>query len=152
VSTGYEQRTEPRPTRLERSRDDRVISGVAAGIADYLGVDPVVVRLIFVVLALAGGGGVLAYLVAWLIVPEARPSDGPPPPPDGAWETAGPQLASDGRTHRSEPSVLVGLVLVALGAGLLIERIVPGFSWRFAGPALLVALGVLLVSRGRTGR
>jgi phage shock protein C len=152
VSTSYDQRTEPRPTRLERSRDDRVISGVAAGIARYLGVDPVVVRLTFVVLALAGGGGVFAYLVAWLIVPEALPADGPPPPPDGVWEDPGRQQVSAGRTYRTEPSVLVGLVLVALGAGLLIERIVPGFSWRFAGPALLVALGVLLVSRGRMGR
>jgi phage shock protein C len=151
VSTGYQQDTQ-RPVRLQRSRDDRVISGVAAGIAEYLGTDPVVVRLIFVVLALAGGGGVLAYLVAWLIVPDAGDRDGPPPPPGEVGEEGTQPSVVTGRTRRTEPSVLVGLVLVALGAGLLIERIVPGFSWRFAGPALLVALGVLLVSRGRMGR
>ncbi|MFN2594710.1 MAG: PspC domain-containing protein [Actinomycetota bacterium] len=53
-----------------RSRNNRIIAGVAAGIAERLGVDPVVIRLSFVVLAAAGGVGVVGYLVAWLIAPE----------------------------------------------------------------------------------
>lgn len=56
--------------RLVRS-NDRMIAGVAAGIAEYLNFDPTLVRLIFVILALAGGPGLLIYLIMWLVMPEA---------------------------------------------------------------------------------
>ena len=56
--------------RLTRSKSDRMVAGVAGGIAQYLSVDPVVVRIIFVALALFGGGGIILYLVCWLLMPE----------------------------------------------------------------------------------
>lgn len=57
--------------RLYRSRDDRVIGGVAAGLADYLNVDPSLVRIVWVILALVSGGAmVLVYLVMLVVVPE----------------------------------------------------------------------------------
>jgi phage shock protein C len=48
-----------------------MIGGVAGGIAEYLGVDPTIIRLAFVVLTLLGGSGPLLYLVAWLLMPSA---------------------------------------------------------------------------------
>jgi phage shock protein C len=57
--------------RLTRSSDDRMIAGVAAGIAEYLNLDPTLVRLIFVLLFFMGGNGVLIYLILWLVMPEA---------------------------------------------------------------------------------
>ena len=59
-----------RTKRLYRSRDQRMLGGVAGGMADYLGVDPTIVRLCFVLTAFFGGAGIVAYAVAWLIVPE----------------------------------------------------------------------------------
>lgn len=56
--------------RLYRSREDRRISGVCGGIAEYLGIDPTVVRILWVILALAGGPGVLLYIIMAVIVPE----------------------------------------------------------------------------------
>jgi phage shock protein PspC (stress-responsive transcriptional regulator) len=58
--------------RLTRSRTDRTIAGVCAGLAEYFGVDVVLVRLLWVILSIAGAviGGVIVYLVAWLIIPE----------------------------------------------------------------------------------
>lgn len=56
--------------RLTRSKSDRMVAGVASGIAQYLSVDPVVVRILFVALALFGGGGIILYLVCWLLMPE----------------------------------------------------------------------------------
>lgn len=56
--------------RLYRSRTNRMIAGVCGGLAEYLGVDPTVVRLIWVFLALTAGGGILLYLIAWLIIPQ----------------------------------------------------------------------------------
>ncbi|MCA9969968.1 MAG: PspC domain-containing protein [Anaerolineales bacterium] len=57
--------------RLTRSTNDRMIAGVAAGLAEYMNLDPSLVRLIFVLLALFGGPGLLIYLVLWIVMPEA---------------------------------------------------------------------------------
>ena len=55
--------------RLYRSRSERMIAGICAGLGQYLGTDPTVIRLVFVLLAVLGPG-VIIYLIAWLIVPE----------------------------------------------------------------------------------
>jgi phage shock protein PspC (stress-responsive transcriptional regulator) len=63
--------------RLTRSRNNGVIAGVCSGLADYLGVDVVLVRLLWVVLSIFPGaiiGGVIVYLAAWLIIPEGSAS------------------------------------------------------------------------------
>ena len=57
--------------KLYRSRNDRMIAGVAGGLAEYFGIDPTVVRLAFVVLALLGGPGLIIYILMWILVPEA---------------------------------------------------------------------------------
>ena len=64
--------------RLYRSESNRMIAGVAGGLGAYFAIDPTIVRLGFVALAFLGGSGIVAYLVAWIIVPpESRP-DTPP--------------------------------------------------------------------------
>jgi phage shock protein C len=56
---------------LVRSRNDRMVAGVCAGVARYFGIDVTMVRVILVVVCLiTGGAGILAYLVAWAIIPE----------------------------------------------------------------------------------
>jgi phage shock protein C len=55
--------------KLYRSTDDQWLAGVCGGLAKYFNVDPTLVRVIFVVLALIGLGGVVIYLVLWVIVP-----------------------------------------------------------------------------------
>lgn len=56
--------------RLYRDKDNEMIAGVCSGIAEYLDVDPTVIRLVFVLFALMGGGGLWIYLVLWIIMPE----------------------------------------------------------------------------------
>jgi len=55
--------------RLYRSNKDRMLGGVCGGLGEYFDVDPTIVRLIAVVFALTGAG-VLAYIIAWIIIPE----------------------------------------------------------------------------------
>jgi len=62
--------------KLYRSRSDRMIAGVAGGLGEYLKMDATIVRLLFVLFALAGGPGLLVYLVMLLVVPE-EPLDAP---------------------------------------------------------------------------
>ena len=65
------QSTQQPAKKLYRSRKDRMIAGVCGGLADYFNIDVTWVRLIFVLLFLAGGCALLIYLIMWLIVPNA---------------------------------------------------------------------------------
>ncbi len=56
--------------KLYRSRNDKMIAGVCAGLADYFGIDPTIVRIIFIILVFAGLGGILVYAILWIITPE----------------------------------------------------------------------------------
>ena len=58
------------PKRLYRSRKDRILGGVCGGMGNYFNLDPVLVRVIWAVLFFAAGVGSLAYILAWIIVPE----------------------------------------------------------------------------------
>lgn len=81
----------PAPRKpLSRSRTDRKIAGVCAGFADYLDIDPSLVRILWVALVVFGGCGLLAYLIAWIIMPE-EPLGKPTP---SAVPDVSPQAAS----------------------------------------------------------
>ncbi|EIL96039.1 MULTISPECIES: PspC domain-containing protein [Rhodanobacter] len=56
--------------RLSRSRTDRKLAGVCGGIAEFLGWDPTLVRVLWIVLTMLGGSGILIYLVLWVAMPE----------------------------------------------------------------------------------
>jgi len=58
------------PKVLYRSKSDRMLGGVCGGLARHLNIDPTLVRLIFVALTLAGGPGILIYLICWIAIPE----------------------------------------------------------------------------------
>ena len=122
--------TEPQPPRrrLTRSREDRVVAGVAAGFARYFNIDPVITRIAAVALAFVGGAGLLLYLAALLLMPSDE----------------GEAVVEASRDHRNRALVIagvVGLLLVAwpflLGGGFLLAGI--GIPL-----ALLVGTGVLV--------
>lgn len=62
--------------KLTKSNNDRIIAGVCGGLAEYSGVDSVIVRLITALLVLSGGTGVFLYILAAILMPEAKASDG----------------------------------------------------------------------------
>lgn len=59
---------------LMRSRDDRVVAGVAGGIAEHFGLDPTLVRVAWALTLLFGGLGLLAYVVLWIVLPRGYPT------------------------------------------------------------------------------
>ena len=69
-TTTAEPQDKTGPQTLSRPIQDRMLGGVAAGIARYLSVDVTVVRIIFAVLAIVGGAGIPLYLAGWLLIPE----------------------------------------------------------------------------------
>ena len=127
------QTMESRPVRrLLRRTDNKMVAGVASGLGDYFGIDPVWFRLGFVLTTFMGGVGILAYIVMWIIMPESSASAA-----SGA-ERGLERVAS---TLRGTPA-WIGIALVALGGILVINAAVdwrPGVIWGFA----LIVFGVL---------
>jgi phage shock protein C len=55
--------------RLYRSKKEKMIAGICGGIAEYMNVDPTVIRLLWVLFSLLGGSGIIAYIICWIIIP-----------------------------------------------------------------------------------
>ena len=150
--------------RLTRNTSNSILGGVAAGFGDYLDVDPVLIRLVFILLCLAGGSGLLLYLVCWLIIPPREEavagSDATPTPAaDGFAEEvreAGERMVDNLKRSASEPGrgrILAGVVLSGLGGLFLLDQFSPlwwlgfGYLW----PLLLIAAGVFIIVRSHRG-
>jgi len=58
--------------KLYRRKKNRIIAGVCGGIGEYFNIDPTIIRLLWVLFTLLGGSGIIAYIVAWIIIPELR--------------------------------------------------------------------------------
>jgi phage shock protein C len=153
--------------RLVRPRSERMITGVCGGLGLYFGVDPVIVRLLFVVLALSTGLTLILYPILWLIMPEA--ADARPLPPGARFDPqTGEPLPADPAppvtAHLAEPvehpgtaagprSRVLALVLVGVGALLLLDNLGAFFGFHLSSiaiPVLLVGLGVYLLRGSRT--
>jgi phage shock protein PspC (stress-responsive transcriptional regulator) len=135
-SEAHPQGAYVRPARLTRRArgQDRVIGGVAGGIADYFGVDPLLVRLAFVGFSLLGGGGIVLYVLGWIFIPER-----------GEGEVVG-------RASRVDAAKYLGMGLIAIATLILVDGI--GFDSGDGGfgplehlffATILVGLGVFLL-------
>lgn len=136
---------------LYRSQTDRVVGGVCGGLGRYFNIDPVLVRLGFVALGLINGLGVLVYLIMWLVVPdeESRDLAGEEIIQANANEI-GQRAKQFGESLGSSPRgpVLVGLILVSVGALFLLREFIPGLHMLSLWPILLILIGgYLLFSR-----
>jgi phage shock protein C len=120
------------PRVVRRSRSERVIAGVCGGVGRYLGVDPVLLRIAFIILALANGLGVIAYVICWVAIPEEGADEPSVPAPRGRRET--------GR-------LVLGGSLVVLGLVLLLDRLAPDLDELF-WPVAVVAVGVAVMLVG----
>jgi phage shock protein PspC (stress-responsive transcriptional regulator) len=127
------------PRRLTRRTDDRVIAGVSSGLGAYFGVDPVIFRIGFVALTLAGGTGILIYLLLWAVLPGVH-GGGPGVPPPGGGGTADPPIVAALRQGGGKRMLAIAAVLVALL--LLVGPFAHG-SVVFA--LVLIGVGVLLM-------
>jgi len=134
---------EPQPTTvtastarpsLRRGRSDRVVAGVASGVARHLGIEPLVVRLAFVVLGVAAGFGVIVYLLLWLLAPVEVA--------DAADETDG---ATRRPLRRPSPQQLVGMSLILVGVATLLLVTGLWFGWELGWPASLAAIGFAIL-------
>jgi phage shock protein C len=104
------------------------------GLARHLGVDPLLLRVAASALALSGGVGVIAYIVAWVIIPEADDDE--------------PEVAPRRADHHTN-ALVAGAALVGLGALLLLRTYAPWFGEEAFRPLVVVAVGAVVIVSGR---
>ena len=137
--------------KLYRSRTDSMIAGVCGGLAEYFGVDTILVRIAAVVLALtAHGAGLLAYLIFWIIVPQKPIAESIVEAGDTPAVAAG---SEDVKTERKNGILFVGAGLIVLGALFLLDNFVPVlfFSIGKLWPVVLIVIGILILRKGAGG-
>lgn len=118
--------------RLCRSSDDRVVAGVAAGLAHRLGIAPVVVRCAFVVLTLAAGTGAMLYVLGWLLLPDRDA-------PESIGQTA--------LRERQDSRAVLALGMLVLGGLLLLRETGVWFGDAVVWPVALAAVGLYVIWR-----
>ena len=147
--------------RLYRSRSDRMLFGVAGGMADWLGLDPSLVRLVWALLILAGGVGLLLYIVAAIVIPEeplggaaaagavaAAAAGTPGAEPDAEAGTDWQARRAARRAARAERggngAMIFGLLLIVIGAWFLLDRYL-NIDSAVLIPGVLIVIGGALV-------
>jgi phage shock protein PspC (stress-responsive transcriptional regulator) len=134
--------------KLMRSVDNRVLGGVCGGIGEYISIDPVFVRLIFLATFLILDIGFWVYLILWVIIPAADQT------PNQEWSERFKGVGEDVRTAVQQPNtnyaIYIGGTLVLLGASLLLKQYFPDFfalTRNIAFPLVLIAAGALIFVR-----
>jgi len=148
--------------RLYRSRKDRMISGICGGIGEYFKVDPVLVRVVAILLVFTGGVGVVAYIAGLFIIPEQplaenEPEEQPSPEPESSSNEQHPVEAQSSQATPSHSGpVVFGLILVILGAFFMLRNIplFSGYYWWIRDhlrivfwPGILIGFGIFLIIR-----
>lgn len=130
--------------KLYRSRENSMLGGVCAGLADYFDVDTSLIRLATVVLFFAAGTGILAYIIAWIIIPQ-EPLDKKAATTD---VSGGNQMEITEGSDKSK--FVIGIVLIVLGFLFLMStlNVWTWFSFFRLWPILLIVVGIVVILRG----
>jgi phage shock protein C len=121
--------------RLYRSTNNKVVAGVCGGIAEYFDVDPVIIRIAAVLLFLTKGIGLLAYIIAVIIIPKDTALS------NQAQSSAAPVSATTSRWGQ----VLPGVILIVIGGVLLVKELFWWYDWRITCALILMLSGVALI-------
>ncbi len=152
--------------RLYRSAKSKVFGGVAGGIAEYFDIDPIIIRLLFVIIAFAGGGGAIVYLILWIALPlepltpfsmnmgssdpysssdpYTSTNPGDQPNPDNSAGTSNPFNVPTKPENKN--GLIGGIVLITLGMIFFANRFIPNINFHNVWPLVLVVIGGVLIA------
>lgn len=158
--------------KLYRDETRKVIGGVCAGLADYFGIDVSIVRIVFLLTLILKGGGMLIYIVLWVVLPKktfqfTQSGNQPFTPPYNPYNPTGntpyvdytvppvtPPVADpqgfNQPKKRSTGSLIAGCILVLLGGAFILDdlNIIPDFDIEHFWPVILIAIGVIVIFSG----
>lgn len=134
--------------KLYKSADEKVLAGVCGGIGEYFSVDPVVIRLLVVVFTIMGGAGLIAYIIAAIIIPEKnlnRPSVS-----DSYTYDNQESNSKDNGTVASKSGggmLTLGIILVVLGGYVILKTFVPWIPRDLIFAVILIGLGLFFIAK-----
>ena len=137
--------------KLYRSTKDKMLGGVAGGIAEYFDIDSTLIRVLFILVVFFGGSGIIAYIILWIVVPEQ-----PYTIPDFSSfssernENENQNKPSDTfnqpkEQSRDNRSLWGGLILVTMGVLFLLDNYIPRFNFSDYWPLIIIGVGVGLL-------
>lgn len=134
--------------KLQRDTNNKVIGGVCSGLANYFEIDASIIRLLFVFMFLFASAGFWIYLIFWIVMPVGQGVQNGTSnfvSSDGTSEVSAETENDSQKVTKSKGSLVVGLILIGVGAIALLHRYVPQISWETAWPILLILLGLFLI-------
>jgi phage shock protein C len=146
--------------KLQRDEQHKMIAGVCAGLAEYLSVDITIVRAVFLLALIFHGGGLVAYVILWIVMPKKLYgfNDGgkvdytvPPQPFGNPFQNMPPQQPGAPFVMPPKPpskaGVIVGAALVAFGSFFLLDNfdLLPDWQFERLWPVIFIAIGVVFV-------
>jgi len=135
--------------KLYRSRKQRVIAGISGGLGDFFNIDPVIIRILFVVFTVFHGSGILIYFILWVAIPE-EPFEiayGIKNENENSSEihTSSDQQVINDEQKRQSPRIISGTILIAVGLIFLFNNLIPSFDLSDVFPFILIILGAVLI-------
>lgn len=142
--------------KLYRSRRTRIIGGVAGGLAQYFNIDPIIVRILFVVFTIMHGFGLLLYIVLWIVIPEEPFELAYGVKPEDQKNSEEQTTESSANTNNfdttipeikknSSGRIIAGTILIAIGLIFFADRFIPSFCFGDIFPILFVIIGAALI-------
>lgn len=134
-------------SKLYRSERDKKIGGVCGGLANYFDVDVVLIRVAFVLLLLFGGGGFLAYVILWIVIP-TEPRDftkagNIQEDTSNTGETS--EKGVENQNKKNNTSLIAGMLLIFVGLIILFDKILPYYNIIDFWPVILIVIGALML-------
>lgn len=133
--------------RLYRSTTDSMLFGVSGGLAEYFGIDPTIVRVLFVLMTIFGGMGLAIYIICTLVIPERKFTSS-----DEQYtyhESQEPYRQSTNVPKKTDSTMIMGLILIGVGSVLYIKRFIPWFEMELIWPAVLILIGGYILVKGK---
>ncbi len=134
-------------SKLYRSETDKKIGGVCSGLANYFDVDVVLIRVAFVLLLLFGGGGLLAYIILWIVIP-TEPKDftkagNIQEDTSNLEETSEESIET--KNKKNNTSLIAGMLLIFFGLLILFDKLLPYYNFIDFWPIILIVVGALMI-------
>ncbi len=129
------------PKKLRRSVKDKAIGGVAGGLGDYFTTDPLIFRILFIVLLFTGGGGFLIYLLMWIFIPKEKSNT------NTSFEAPlSEEQSTELKEKKSKNGNLIGgTILILIGTFFLLDNYWPWLDFSDLWPIALVIAGLAIV-------
>ena len=135
--------------KLYRSCSSRVVAGICGGLGQYFDVDPVLIRLLFVISIIAGGLGVIVYFISWLVIPndpKCETENFNEEVKEVAHNVAD-TVKNEVQTKKNDSRAIVGIAILVLGILILIRNITGLQIWSNLWHMIFIIIGLYIIFR-----